>query len=131
MDESSPYDWFIQEWKEYLRLHRQTVLSDSEGTDIIQSVNTKTGRYRWILKCVEEDTYRVSSADRKAWRRQLRLAQQLQEKCYLVIKFGSPARAIFTQNLVQNRAQPCKRSVQRLSHLHPKRAGRDVFSYCR
>ena len=91
MDESSPYDWFIQEWKEYLRLHRQTVLSDSEGTDIIQSVNTKTGRYRWILKCVEEDTYRVSSADRKTWRRQLRLAQQLQEKCYLVIKFGSPA----------------------------------------
>jgi|GEM_PF-3440649 len=91
MDESSPYGWFIQEWKEYLRIHRQTILPDSDESDIIQSMNTKTGRYRWILKCVEEDTYRVSGADRKSWRRQLRLAQQLREKCYLVIKFGSPA----------------------------------------
>jgi len=89
MDGYSPFGWFIQEWKEYLRLHRQSVLPGSKGTDIIQSVNTKTGRYRWILKCVEKDTYRVSNADRKTWRRQLRLAQQLREKCYVVIKFGS------------------------------------------
>ena len=90
MDEHSPLFFFAEEWAGYLEQHGHQVHRIPFYPDIMRSLNGQGKRFRWYLLCVEGDSILLTAQHRKELRRQLRLAQNFQEQCFLVVKFGHP-----------------------------------------
>jgi len=91
MDESSPLSCFAEEWAGYLEQHGHRVYRVPFFPDIMTSVNGKEKRFRWFLLCVADESILLTAPHRKELRRQLRIARNFREQCFLVVKFGHPA----------------------------------------
>ena len=89
MDRYSPLGCFIQEWICYLELHQHRVKA-TKWPDVLVSRNCKGRRYRWLVKCTDEEIIHLTAAHQREVRSQVRVARQAGEQCYLVVKFGHP-----------------------------------------
>ena len=90
MDEYSPLECFLREWTCYLEQHGHQVRQHPGQPDVVLSVNGRRTRYRWLIRCTEDDSLLLTAARRKEIRRQNRLARNAGEQCFLVVKFGHP-----------------------------------------
>ena len=91
MDEDAPLRALVAEWSSYFEQHGHHVHDPSGRPDILQSRNGKGRRYRWLFRCPEGDSILLKARERKEICRQLRLARNLGERAYVVVKFLQPA----------------------------------------
>jgi hypothetical protein len=91
MAPGSPLSCFAEEWVCYLEAHGHCVTRPPDETDLVLSHDQHGRRYRWLLRCEDDDSMLVSVADRRILRCQVRLARRAGERCYLAVKFGHPA----------------------------------------
>ena len=91
MDEYLPMVGFVEEWARYLERHGHEVHKPANRPDILQSRNGQNRRYRWLFRCSDRDSILLTSRERKQICRQLRLARNLGERAYVVVKFSEPA----------------------------------------
>jgi len=91
MERYSPLRGLAEEWAHYLQQHGHQAEKSACAPELLFSRNGQGRRYRWLLRHIEGDSLRLSPADRKALRRQIRLAHNAGEWVYLVVKFEQPA----------------------------------------
>lgn len=91
MDQYSPAACLVKEWARYLEQHGHQVKTPINAPAMLLSLNGRGRRYRWLLRCVEDDSVLLTVVDRKRICRQLRLAQISGETVYMVVKFKEPS----------------------------------------
>jgi hypothetical protein len=91
MGSELPSDRFRREWASYLESHGHRVTQGlEEGPAEVQSQDGRGRQYRWLVRSEAGDSVLLGAAERKQLRRQMRLARRARERCFLVVKFGSP-----------------------------------------
>lgn len=90
MDKATPAEYFSREWICYLEQHGHHVGQGSAGPDVLVSRNGRGRGYRWLLRCTDADSILLTDADRKEMRRQIRLARNARQQCFVATKFGHP-----------------------------------------
>ena len=88
MDERLSLRRLAQEWADYLGQHGHRVKWSSGDRGAYSSRNGRGIRYRWLLRCIEGESILLTGSERRALRREIRLADNAGYRCYLVIRFG-------------------------------------------
>ena len=82
---------FTAEWADYLEQHGHSVERLCRSPEVLVSRKGRAKGYRWLLRCAEGESLLLSPAQRKHLRRQVRVAERVNERAYVVIRFEGTA----------------------------------------